>query len=44
MYTVLEEYLMRTEELRRDLNNDGNNLLLSFINPFKRVSRDTISS
>ena len=43
MYTVLEEYFLRTDEIRRGLNNEENNLLLSFIKPFKRVSRDTIS-
>lgn len=43
VYSVIEEYLLRTEELRRCLKNEENNLLLSFIKPFKRVSRDTIS-
>ena len=43
VYSVLEEYLLRIEDLRINLKIEENNLLLSFIKPYKRVSRDTIA-
>ena len=43
IYSVLEEYFMRTEELRMGLKSEENSLLLSFIKPHKSVTRDTIA-
>ena len=41
IYTVLKEYLSRTRTIRTVSNS--NKLLLSYIKPYKNVTRDTIS-
>ena len=41
LYTVLKEYLIRTKRLRGTHNNGK--LLISYIIPYKNVTRDTIS-
>ena len=40
VYTVLKEYLARTKDIR---GKSENKLLLSYIRPYKAVTRDTIS-
>lgn len=40
IYTVLKEYLSRTRHVR---NMDNNMLLISYVKPYKHVTRDTIS-
>ena len=40
VYTVIKEYLVRTKDIRE---KSENKLLLSYIRPYKSVSRDTIS-
>lgn len=40
VYTVLKEYLLRTKTLRKNVEDS---LLISYIKPYKPVSRDTIS-
>lgn len=42
IYTVLKEYLCRTRNVRKGLGKD-NRLLLSYVKPYKPVTRDTIS-
>lgn len=41
IYTVLKEYLVRTKEIRKD--SGSNKLLLSYVRPYRAVTRDTIS-
>ena len=41
IYTVLKEYLKRTKVLRESSKSDT--LLISYVKPFKHVTRDTIS-
>lgn len=46
IYTVMSEYLNRTADVRLELSKkdiDGNQLFLSFIKPYKPVSKDTVS-
>ena len=43
VYSVIEEYLLRTQELRTSLKLQENSLLLSFVKPHKNVTRDTIA-
>ena len=40
VYTVIKEYLVRTKDIRE---KSENKLLLSYIHPYKAVTRDTIS-
>ena len=40
VYTVIKEYLVRTKDIRE---KSENKLLLSYIRPYKAVTRDTIS-
>ena len=40
VYTVVKEYLVRTKPAR---SGDNNRLLISYIKPYKPVSRDTVS-
>ena len=41
IYTVLKEYMARTKGIRKDENSG--NLLVSYIKPYKPVTRDTIA-
>ncbi|XP_060591838.1 uncharacterized protein LOC132746632 [Ruditapes philippinarum] len=41
IYTVLKEYLARTSNVRID--NNAKKLLLSYVKPYKNVTKDTIS-
>lgn len=42
IYTVLKEYLSRTKHVRNSIVSD-NMLLISYVKPYKNVTRDTIS-
>ena len=41
VYTVLKEYLVRTKDIRKD--SGSSKLLLSYVRPYKAVTRNTIS-
>lgn len=43
IYTVLKEYLLRTKPVRSNVDEYHQRLLISYVKPYKQVTRDTIS-